>query len=267
MLRPGPGTTVCAGTAVSFTATPVNGGVSPLWQWTVNGAGVGAGGSTYSYTPLNNDVVTAQLTSDAACAIPPTASNSVTLTVVTTVTPTVTINATPATTIGRGQTVTLTAMSTNAGPSPSFQWSVNSAAVARATTSTYTAAFSSNATVSCSVTTGGMCDPAGAGQAEIVVSNVGVKTITAGDEIAIIPNPNNGAFMIKGILGSVNDQDVTVGNNRHARADSLQRQVHGRWRKTGSADTKLSHSLANGMYMLNLRSDSGNKVFHIVVEQ
>jgi hypothetical protein len=30
---------------------------------------------------------------------------------------------------------------------------------------------------------------------------------------------------------------------------------------------QLSNTLANGMYLLNLRSDSDNKVFHMVVEQ
>jgi hypothetical protein len=49
---------VCQGTSVTFTANPVNGGNSPFYQWKVNGINQGIDSQTYTYSPLNGDVVT-----------------------------------------------------------------------------------------------------------------------------------------------------------------------------------------------------------------
>jgi len=57
---------VCAGN-VTYTATPFNGGAAPAYQWKVNGANVGTGSTTYTYVPLNNDVITCVLTSSLQC--------------------------------------------------------------------------------------------------------------------------------------------------------------------------------------------------------
>jgi hypothetical protein len=74
--------TVCAGTSVTFTATSTNGGATPFYQWEVNGTGVGANSSTYTYTPLDNDLVKCVLTSDAICPTGnPATSNTVTMTI------------------------------------------------------------------------------------------------------------------------------------------------------------------------------------------
>lgn len=63
-----PGTTISAGTNVTFTAVPTNGGASPVYQWKVNESNVGTGLSTYSTNTLNNaDVVTCEMTSALSC--------------------------------------------------------------------------------------------------------------------------------------------------------------------------------------------------------
>jgi len=60
----------CSHTIVNFTATPVNGGLAPAYQWYVDGIPVGGNSSTYSSNSINNgfDVV-CQLTSNEFCAI------------------------------------------------------------------------------------------------------------------------------------------------------------------------------------------------------
>lgn len=73
---------VVLGTVVTFTATPVNGGTTPSYQWLVNGLPVGAGLPTYAYPPSNGDAVTCMLTSNATCITGnPATSNTVVMTV------------------------------------------------------------------------------------------------------------------------------------------------------------------------------------------
>ncbi|MEI6947156.1 M6 family metalloprotease domain-containing protein [Paraflavisolibacter sp. H34] len=77
-------TTVCSGTSVTFTATPVNGGAAPRYQWQRNGADIsGATAATYSSSSLGDgNTLQCLLTSSAAGADPLTAtSNEITMTV------------------------------------------------------------------------------------------------------------------------------------------------------------------------------------------
>jgi uncharacterized protein (TIGR02145 family) len=59
---------VCAGTPVTFTALVTNGGTSPAYSWTVNGAPAGTNSQAFTYTPVQGDQVTCQVTSDIPCA-------------------------------------------------------------------------------------------------------------------------------------------------------------------------------------------------------
>jgi hypothetical protein len=73
---------VCAGTSVTFTATPTNGGTAPTYQWYINGTLItGATNSTYTYVPANGDVVKCLVTSNASCVTNNPATSSLTMTV------------------------------------------------------------------------------------------------------------------------------------------------------------------------------------------
>jgi hypothetical protein len=130
--------TICSGGSVTFTATPTNGGTTPIYQWKRNGNNVGSNTSTYTTTSVNNgDIFTVQLTSNATCASPVTAnSNAITMTVTTNVTPSVSISASSIT-ICSGGSVTFTATPTNGGTTPTYQWKRNGNNVGN-NTSTYT---------------------------------------------------------------------------------------------------------------------------------
>lgn len=58
---------VCQGTSVTYTATPTNGGTAPTYQWKVNGSNVGINSSQFTYTPVDGDVVSCVITSNADC--------------------------------------------------------------------------------------------------------------------------------------------------------------------------------------------------------
>jgi hypothetical protein len=73
---------VNAGDAVTLSAIPTNGGNAPIYQWMVNGMNVGTGSAAYTYNPVNQDVVTCVLTSNAYCVSGnPASSNAIVMTV------------------------------------------------------------------------------------------------------------------------------------------------------------------------------------------
>jgi hypothetical protein len=116
---------VCSGTAVTYFASPVNGGSSPFYQWKVNGANVGTNGLTYTYTPINGDIVKCVLTSNILCPSGnPATSNTVTMIVNPNLPVSVSISAS-SNPFCQGSAVTFTATPTNGGTLPSYQWKDN----------------------------------------------------------------------------------------------------------------------------------------------
>lgn len=149
---------VCAGTSVTFTATPTNGGSNPFYQWFVNGGSIdGATTSIYSYIPAVNDVVSCAMTSSAQCVgNNPDTSNIVTI-IVNPLMPVIVAIAPSSNPICAGTAVTFTATPTNGGTIPWFQWNVNGTNVNGATNATYTYAPSDNDSIFCTLTSNIQC--------------------------------------------------------------------------------------------------------------
>ena len=76
--------TICSGTSVTFTATPTNGGATPIYQWKLNGLNVGTNSVTYTNAALSNgDTISLEMTSSATPCLTgnPATSNTVTMNV------------------------------------------------------------------------------------------------------------------------------------------------------------------------------------------
>jgi hypothetical protein len=89
---------VCAGSKATFTATAINGGLTPVYQWKKNGINVGTNSNTYVIdTALKNgDSIYCMLTSSANCTTTSTAiSNGIKMTVNNPATPAVRIAVNP----------------------------------------------------------------------------------------------------------------------------------------------------------------------------
>ncbi len=196
--------TICAGTNVTFTATPANGG-TPAYQWKLNGANVGTNSVTYQNSTLvSNDVVTVVMTSSLACVTQSTAiSNAITMTVNPTVTPSVGIAA-GATTICAGTNVIFTATPTNGGTTPSYQWKLNGANVGTNSTTYQNSSLVNNDLITVVMTSSVTCvNPATATSNAITMSvtspvtpsvNIAASatTICAGTNITFTASPTNG---------------------------------------------------------------------------
>jgi len=117
---------VCLGLPTTFTASATDGGRTPHYQWFVNGTP--AGGDTAVFTSpalLGGESVSCILTSDAVCAVSPTAnSNILSLPGVAVPVQHVGIDAS-ATSICADSLVTFTAAPDNGGATPAYQWQLN----------------------------------------------------------------------------------------------------------------------------------------------
>lgn len=117
----------CSGSSLTFTATPVNGGSGPTYQWRVNGNPVGTNSPTFTTTSLvNGDVVSCVMTSNLAGVTgSPATSNSITMAINPVTIPSVSIAITAGSNpMCAGSSVTFTATAVNGG-TPTYQWKVN----------------------------------------------------------------------------------------------------------------------------------------------
>ena len=123
--------------------------------------------------------------------------------------PIVTISAVPGTSIHAGQYDTLTAIVTGA-IAPTFQWLINGSAIPGATSSTFIRHnFVNNDSVTCVVTNNITCGYFSFNSIILSVSGyTGIQQLISDDEITLLPNPNNGVFIIKGALG--NDEKIFI---------------------------------------------------------
>ncbi len=119
-----PSNFVCLGEPATFTATTVNGGTAPVYQWKVNGLNTGPNSAVYTYIPAHGDAVSCMLTSNDACASPATSiSNIITMIALSPILVTSFIVATPNDSVCAYTTVTFTG-NTNASGATG-QWKVN----------------------------------------------------------------------------------------------------------------------------------------------
>jgi hypothetical protein len=115
-------TNICAGQTVSFTATPINGGSSPSYQWQVNGSNVWINWPTYGTGILSNgDQVRVIMTSSSNCVTTPVAtSNVITISVTPMNTPVMTISGN--TTVAAGQGTNISSTNVYGGTAPTYTW-------------------------------------------------------------------------------------------------------------------------------------------------
>lgn len=212
-----PGDTVCQGTVVTFTATTVNGGTTPRYQW-MSGPFtpiVGAMSSTFtSSTLVNGATIFCVLNSTITCPSPVSANSNVIKMNVISNPPVAHIFATGGPYVVPGSTVKFTSLVYNGGINPNYQWKVNGVNVPGAIADTFVLAnIRRNDTVSLVVTSTMACAVPDFTVSNIIyifpttgVSNVG----EALNMLQLYPNPNNGSFTLQGVFQDASAEPIVI---------------------------------------------------------
>ncbi len=235
-----PGAVICAGTSVTFTAVPTNGGTTPVYQWKKNGGNVGTNSTTYTDAALaNGDLITCVLTSNAVCPAPATVtSNTITMTVNPVLVPSVSITAAPGAVICAGTSVTFTAVPTNGGGTPAYQWKKNGSNVGTNSTTYTDAALANGDLITCVLTSNALCAAPLTGTSNTITMTVNpVLTpsvsisaspgviICTGTNVVFTAAPTNGgttpAYQWKKNGGNVGTNSSTYSDNTLANGDVI----------------------------------------------
>ena len=198
----------CAGASATFTATPINGGSAPIYQWQVNGINVGTNNPVYTSSSLTNgQVVTCIMTSNLSGVIgSPATSNAITITINPNVTPSVSIALTGGSNPAcAGAALTFTATPSNGG-TPVYQWKVNGTNVGTNSSTYSTSTLTNGQIITCTMTSSlGCASPVTATSNAITISinpNVtpsvsialtgGSNPACAGAALTFTATPSNG---------------------------------------------------------------------------
>ncbi|ASU35653.1 T9SS type B sorting domain-containing protein [Mucilaginibacter xinganensis] len=182
----------CSGIAVTYTATPINGGTTPHYQWKVNGQNSGPDNSQFISSNLNNnDKITCVLTSSITCASSPTAvSNQAVFTLDPPVSEAVTITSSVTDPVCAGTEIKFTATPAGPGANITYQWLVNGNAAGTNSPLFSSASLANGDMVTCVVNSSGKCltNPS-------VTSNAIMVSLNPFSQcVIVIPNtftPNN----------------------------------------------------------------------------
>ena len=151
---------MCASSSITFTASAVNGGSTPVYQWKVNGVNAGTNSNVFISSSLSNGaIVTCNLMSSITCVTAATvSSNGITMNVTSNSTPSIAIAVTSGSNITcSGSSVTFTATPNNGGGSPAYQWKVDGINVGLNNVLYTSNSLSNGEVVTCELTSNGTC--------------------------------------------------------------------------------------------------------------
>jgi len=237
---------VCTGTVVTYTATPVGGGSAPEYLWTVNGATVGGTGNTYTYTPLDSDNVTVTMTSSFPCGRPISPSYTTHMTVLPWEEPSLFIASVPVYSVCEGSPITISPTTTFAGGySPDYIWIVNS--TVEGTGPSYTYDPLNHDSVSCILVSDYQCR-----LADSVTSNIRIMHV---DPLSV---PSVVVYSKGGYLITIGTSDTLVALVTNGGTSPTYQWYIGTTPVPGAnADTFISSTISNNDSISCLVTNSG----------
>ena len=152
----GPPPGACIGTPLTFTASTLNAGTSPFYQWQVNGSNAGTNASTFTTSALNDGDIVTVIVTPACPGFSAVVSNAVTVSLKPATTSVVRISPFPSVMCDRNS-VTFTAGIQNANNATIYQWEVNGVPAGANSKTFILATPAEGDVVKCVVTNSGAC--------------------------------------------------------------------------------------------------------------
>lgn len=260
-----PGDTVCAGMAITVTASTTGMGTPYLYAWEVNGFVVASStANSYSFTPVNGDIVKCIYKYIEQCSgdTIEVASNSLPLVVLPVSVPTISITATSP--VIFGHTVTVNATVAGAGSGYYINWYNRNILFAITSTPmiTYVKLSGEDTITAMVVSTSltGCYDSATSAAAIVTGTPIWVKDVSTEDlSLTVFPNPAHNYLNISFSSSVTGGAVITVGNMH---GSMLIRKIM----KTASEDIDLT-DLPSGVYTLSVTDSRGRRFMSKVVKE
>ncbi|HEY9179064.1 MAG TPA: T9SS type A sorting domain-containing protein, partial [Flavipsychrobacter sp.] len=254
VITPNPDSVICNNTEVTMYTYYTNAGPTPSFQWMLNGADIpGETGGTMKITSLSNgDMIQCRFISSATCVFPEE-SLPVSFSVNQLIDPSVGVIVYY---VGN-ETFRFTAIPTNGGANPSYQWYKNTVPIPGATSETYDAVgIEKTDKIHVQMASSEAC-------VNPELLQVNSKIITTGTaelsktfaDMSLYPNPNKGQFNIKGTLNKpVTSKDVMV-RITNSLGQTVFTQSYPANGINFNLPIQLQYDLPNGMYQVNIAID------------
>ena len=260
-IAPEPSGAICSGTSVTFTASPVNGGSTPVYQWKKNGVNAGTNSTTYTDAGLSNgNIITCVMTSNAVCINgSPDTSNTIVMSVSPIVTANVSIAPVPSGAICSGTSVTFTATPSNGGTVPVYKWKKNGLAVGSNSATYSDNVFINGDQVICEMTSSEACViPQGATTSNsIVLTVIGCSSVTLNLKVYI-----EGFYKGNGLMNAVIDSA-----NYPTICDTISVELHNTVSPYNSVEWKRGTISTSGNGSFIFSSSVTGNAYYIVIRQ
>ncbi|MEI8279757.1 MAG: T9SS type A sorting domain-containing protein, partial [Bacteroidota bacterium] len=241
-----PAAQVCPGTQVTLTAYAPDSCTPVSYQWIKNGVNVGTNNDSFTYIPVNGDVITCQFT----CGASGTHTSCNTVHMVVNAAPIAVITVSPNDTVASGTSVAFTC-TVNGGTSITYQWVLNGVNVGT-NSNTYTYTPSSGDSVYC-IIKATYCGSTNVSDSSNVIYmhllGDGVSSVPFSvSDVQVYPNPTEGLLYVANLKEKVQYRILNI-IGATLQQGTLQ-----------SNNSKLSlQAYPTGMYLLELTDTEGQK--------